>query len=114
MSDLKEYRNVANHAASLEGGRMVDEGGFTGPIDPALPAHQQLIADGQLIPVPDGTFNEEYGVKPPDPQTQLTGDALKERAAELDIQGRSSMNADELRAAIEEAERDSDEEGDSA
>lgn len=35
---------------------------------------------------------------------ELTGEALTERARELDIHGRSNMNADELRAAIAEAE----------
>lgn len=37
------------------------------------------------------------------PET-LTGDALKERARELDIDGRGSMTADELREAIAAAE----------
>jgi hypothetical protein len=35
---------------------------------------------------------------------RLTGDALDRRAAELDIEGRSTMNADEKRAAIAAAE----------
>lgn len=35
---------------------------------------------------------------------ELTGDALAERARDLDIKGRSSMDADELRAAIAETE----------
>jgi hypothetical protein len=34
----------------------------------------------------------------------LTGDALKARAAELEIEGRSAMNAEQLRAAIAAAE----------
>lgn len=34
----------------------------------------------------------------------LAGQALKDRAAELEIEGRSQMNADELRAAIAEKE----------
>lgn len=38
----------------------------------------------------------------------LTGDALRERAIELDIEGRSAMTADELRAAIEDAEAAAD------
>jgi hypothetical protein len=37
------------------------------------------------------------------PDAPLAGEALKTRAAELDIPGRSGMNADELRAAIAEA-----------
>lgn len=39
-----------------------------------------------------------------DTTEQLTGDALDARAAELEIEGRSSMSADEKRAAIAEAE----------
>lgn len=43
------------------------------------------------------------------PDTQeLTGDALKERAAELDIEGRSQMSADELRDAVAAAESGDD------
>lgn len=34
----------------------------------------------------------------------LAGEALKERASELEIQGRSSMKADELREAVAEEE----------
>lgn len=40
-----------------------------------------------------------------DSDGELKGDALKERAAELDIEGRSDMKADELRAAIAKAEQ---------
>jgi hypothetical protein len=39
-----------------------------------------------------------------DVDDQLTGKALTDRAAELDIDGRSQMNADELRAAVAVAE----------
>lgn len=39
-----------------------------------------------------------------DVDDQLTGKALTDRAAELDIDGRSQMNADELRAAVALAE----------
>jgi hypothetical protein len=39
-----------------------------------------------------------------DVDDQLTGDALKKRAADLDIDGRTQMNADELRAAVALAE----------
>lgn len=38
----------------------------------------------------------------PQGDEQLAGDALQERARELDIEGRSAMNADELRDAIAE------------
>lgn len=36
--------------------------------------------------------------------SRLAGDALRERASELDIPGRSRMNADQLREAIAERE----------
>lgn len=39
---------------------------------------------------------------------ELTGDALDERARELDIHGRGSMTADEKRAAIAAAEAAAD------
>lgn len=35
---------------------------------------------------------------------ELAGDALKDRAAELQIEGRSQLTADELRDAVTEAE----------
>lgn len=37
---------------------------------------------------------------------QLSGDALKQRASDLNIEGRSAMNADQLRAAVLAAETD--------
>lgn len=36
---------------------------------------------------------------------ELAGQALHDRAAELDIEGRSSMGADDLRAAVAKAEK---------
>jgi hypothetical protein len=39
-----------------------------------------------------------------DADSELAGDDLKKRAADLNIEGRSSMNADELRAAVALAE----------
>lgn len=46
----------------------------------------------------------------PEPDEKLTGDALNTRAAELDIEGRSEMTADEKRAAVAEAEENQSEE----
>jgi hypothetical protein len=43
---------------------------------------------------------------------ELKGDALHERAAELEIEGRSEMSADELRDAIAEAEAEGEGDGD--
>jgi len=42
---------------------------------------------------------------------QLTGDALKQRAADLNIEGRSQMNAEQLRAAVAAAENSNQQEG---
>ena len=47
-------------------------------------------------------FGDE-ALNPPAPE-QLAGEALDERVAELEIEGRSTMSADEKRAAIAEAE----------
>jgi hypothetical protein len=82
--------------------------------DPVLDIDRQVIA-GQPVP-PDlvdayqaaggeAAPDASEAVQQPDSQEpELTGDQLKERAAELDIKGRSAMNADELRAAIAQAE----------
>lgn len=54
----------------------------------------------------DPTARDSAGVPPAPPADEpLEGEALDARAAELDIRGRSSMSADEKRAAIAEAER---------
>lgn len=47
-------------------------------------------------------------------EENLTGDALDARAAELDIEGRSQMTADEKREAIAAAEADENDDNDSA
>lgn len=88
-----KYLFVGGHADSLASGRPVAPyqevpGDYVDPDDPHDAA---LIAEGKLI---DG-----------DPQpTKLTGKALDDRAAELEIDGRSDMSADEKRAAIERRE----------
>jgi hypothetical protein len=86
--------------------------------DPALDIDRQVIA-GQPVP-PDlvDAYNDAGGsttsTSAPagavDSSTapsgeELTGDALQARASELDIKGRSKMDADELRAAIAQAEQ---------
>lgn len=48
---------------------------------------------------------EDKAAKATPPQ-ELRGDALKERAAELNVEGRTEMNADELRDAVARAERE--------
>lgn len=101
---MKEYRFIGNHAEELEGGRPIEPGEYTGLIK--LEAHNlDLFNDGLLLEVPKGTAPEGQGA--------LTGDALNERARELDIEGRTKMSADELREAVAEREANPhDEDGD--
>ena len=51
---LKEYRFIGGHADELEGGRPVEPGEFTGPIDGDLTQNAHLIEEGVLIEVPKG------------------------------------------------------------
>jgi hypothetical protein len=110
---VEEFRFTGSHADELEGGRPIEPGEFTGPIDSSQPKNKSLIDDGLLVSVPGGTFQREYGSKAPEAPKRLTGDALTKRAEELDIENRSKMGADELRTAIAEAEanQESGEEG---
>lgn len=88
-----KYLFVGSHADSLASGRPVAPYEEIPPdaVDLDSVHDQALIDDGKLIAV------EDRPVK-------LTGDALDKRADELDIEGRSKMNADQKRAAIEKRE----------
>lgn len=115
---MDEYRFVGSHPDELDGGRPLAPGEFTGPIeiidDPEhedhTPKNAHLLADGYLIQVPSGSFKAAQKAAaaeaPPEPGDDglLHGDALRRRGAELDIEGRSSMSADQLREAIAQAE----------
>lgn len=57
------------------------------------PHNQRLIEEGALISLSGD-------------DTGLTGDELQKKAKDLNIEGRSKMDADQLRQAIAEAERD--------
>lgn len=113
---MKEFRYVGTHVGDLEGGRQVEPGEFTGPIDPEAPQNASLISEELLLEVADGTYKEVTGEDPPEPVSDpiLKGEALDERARELDIEGRSSMTADELRSAIAAAEANTEKEGENA
>lgn len=54
------------------------------------------------------TDTRPYADEPAPETPKLTGAALDARGAELEIEGFSSMKADEKRAAISEAEGDSE------
>lgn len=70
MSDLLEFRFIGSHAESLDGGRMIEPGGFTGPIDVSdeSPHNQQLLEQGLLVEVPDGTHAEYEPEEDSDPE----------------------------------------------
>lgn len=84
MSD--EYRLVGDHAENLTSGRMVAPGEFV-DADDLDQADRWLVDEGRLMDTEQ------------DP-TKLTGDALQQRARDLNIEGRAGMSADELREAI--------------
>lgn len=61
----------------------------------------RLLAGGLFVHA-DASDGDEVDESTDEPK--LTGKALDDRAAELDIEGRSDMTADEKRAAIAAAE----------
>jgi hypothetical protein len=92
---------------------MADSYTFAGP-------HPESLASGRPLALGDTDIS---GVNPDDPHDkflidegwlvnaspepdQLSGDALNERARDLNIKGRSQMGVDELRAAVKQAEKE--------
>lgn len=98
---MDEYKNIGRGATDLASGRMLSPGEIVDAEALELGTEgdtghdQRLIDEGVLL-----YLGPER--QPP----RLTGEALTARAAELEIEGRSTMNADELRAAIAVAEND--------
>ena len=88
----RTYVMVGDHAENLQSGRMV------GPGD-RIPESE--LQDGDRWLVDEDRLLEDSGPE------ELSGDALKSRARDLNIPGRGSMNADELREAIAKAEEES-------
>ncbi len=98
---MTEYVHVGSHADVLASGRHIGpgervQGTELGEED------QHLLDTGRLLTVDSFT-----GGNSNEPITE-TGPSLKERAAQLGIEGRSKMNADELRQAIATHEEGSD------
>jgi hypothetical protein len=55
---MSEFRYVGIHSDELDGGRPLEPGEFTGPIDADLPQNKRLIDDGLLIAVDDGAYDK--------------------------------------------------------
>lgn len=93
MTEPSQYLFIGDHAEPLASGRTLLPGDTlpAGAVNPEDPHDRYLLDEGRLRPV--------------DNDEPLTGDALKQRAAELEIEGRSQMSADELRDAVAQAER---------
>lgn len=99
---MTEFVHVGSHADTLAGSeeddipsRDIGPGDIVGEHE-LTEADHYLIEEGRLVDV--DTIGGSQSNEP------LTGEALKKRASDLDIQGRSDMNADELRQAIADAE----------
>lgn len=96
---MKTYVLIGDHAENLTSGGMLEPSERIAEGDLALTAgdkvggDQWLVDDGRLVDV------ESFG-----PSEVLSGQALKDRAKELEIDGYSTMKADALRAAIAERE----------
>jgi hypothetical protein len=52
---VKEFRYIGSHAETLENGRPIASGDYTGAINEKAKKTRQLVDDGLLIEVPDGT-----------------------------------------------------------
>lgn len=97
------YFNTRRAATDIGSGRMLAPGEAVDAADLELgydvdtdqPLHDQRLVD-------DGTLADATPEEPE--QHELTGDALAAEAQRLDIAGRSSMSADELRDAVAEAQ----------
>jgi hypothetical protein len=92
------YLYVGDHGETLAGGLRVNPGD-------EVPASQVNVADDESADqAPDQWLIDDGNLVSLTPQA-LTGDALAARAAELDIERRSSMNAKQLRTAVARAEK---------
>lgn len=98
-----EYVHVGSHADMLASGRPVGPGERLTDAD-LHDEDQHILEEGRLVRV--DSFDAGAPV--------LTGDELKARAADLDISGRSSMTAEELRTAVAEHENPEQEAPDAA
>lgn len=97
-----EYVHVGSHADILSSGRSVGPGERV-PEKELTSEDQHLLDEGCLVDIgsfDDGPSNSETIVAE---ETETKAD-LQARARDLEIDGRSKMSADELRAAIADRE----------
>jgi hypothetical protein len=85
---------TANHAVTDAQDHQHGPGSQIKDFDAAHPHNARLLTSGLVV------LEGEPDL--------LTGDALTERARELDIKGRTTMTADQLREAIAKAEANPD------
>lgn len=94
----------SNHAEDLADGRTVESGGYARDVDLRDPVNKRLLDEDRIIKVAESDVPEGVPAAPVPPK--LTGDALDQRARDLNIEGRTTLSADELRDAIAEKEEE--------
>jgi hypothetical protein len=109
MTESTEYVLIGEHPENLESGALIAPGDRVSAGDVGE-GDQWLVDEGRLRDVadlePTQAEIDAYKSSP----TVLTGAALSKRAADLNIDGRSEMTAEELRAAISQREANPDSE----
>lgn len=94
---MREFRNISDHPEDLEDGRVVGVGETFSLDDDQLKSsyNKTRIDEGKFIDMTDAFANT---TEPP------TRAELLEQAKSLNIEGRTTMNMQELQQAINEAE----------
>lgn len=92
---MTEYVHVGSHADVLASGRPVAPGERLAHED-LSPEDRHIVEEGRLVDV------EAFGRGAEN--APLSTEEAKARAAELNIEGRSKMSADQLRTAVAVAE----------
>lgn len=88
---MSDHLLACDHAVSLSNGRIVEPYGAISSDE--IGAEDRWIRDDDLL------------IDAPVPPEELKGDALKQRARDLGIEGYSDMLADDLRKAVADASK---------
>lgn len=99
---MTEFRNISGVPQDLEGGRVV------GVLEIFELSEDDLNSDHNKEIIAAGGFIEIPQADPDAPQPPTRAELL-ERAGELDISGRHSMNVNELQQAIIDADAENGE-----